>query len=111
MSDSEPPQTVLEKRAAAQKWREQKAEQYRKALRSSVLGLEIVVFVLVGGAIGYYIDNNYGTAPWGFWVGGFFGDALNNFLVLCLLCPGQQKTKHRFLTPLPNGTRFSSGPH
>ena len=73
MSDSKPPQTVLEKRAAAQKWREQKAEQYRKALRSSVLGLEIVVFILVGGAIGYYIDKNHGTAPWGFWIGGFFG--------------------------------------
>lgn len=75
MTEPKPPQSILEKRAAAQKWREEKAEQYRKALRSSVLGLEIVVFVLVGGAIGYYVDNNYGTEPWGFWIGGLFGVA------------------------------------
>ena len=68
-------QTVLEKRAAAQKWREEKAAHYRKALRSSVLGLEIVFFILVGGGVGYYIDSLQGTAPWGFWIGSFFGVA------------------------------------
>ena len=73
MTDDKDQLTVLEKRAAAQKWREEKADQYRKALRSSVLGLEIMVFILVGGGIGYYIDKNYETAPWGFWIGGFFG--------------------------------------
>ena len=73
MTESENQQSVLEKRAAAQQWREEKGRQYRKALRSSVLGLEIVVFVLIGGGIGYYLDNNYGTAPWGFWIGSFFG--------------------------------------
>ena len=66
-------QSVLEKRAAAQKWREEKADQYRKALRSSVLGLEIMIFILMGGGIGYYIDKTYETSPWGFWIGGFIG--------------------------------------
>lgn len=75
MSKPEENQTILQKRAAAQKWREEKADQYRKALRSSVLGLEIVVFILVGGGIGYYLDKNYGTEPWGFWIGSFFGVA------------------------------------
>ena len=75
MTDSDTPQSVLEKRAAAQKWREEKADQYRKALRSSVLGLEIVVFILVGGGLGYYVDNKYGTTPWAFWTGSFFGVA------------------------------------
>lgn len=65
--------TVLEKRAAAQQWREEKASQYRKALRSSVLGLEIMIFILMGGGIGYYIDKQYETGPWAFWVGSFIG--------------------------------------
>ena len=73
MTDDKEPLTVLEKRAAAQKWREEKADQYRKALRSSVLGLEIMIFILMGGGIGYWVDKNYETAPWGFWLGGFIG--------------------------------------
>jgi F0F1-type ATP synthase assembly protein I len=73
MSDDKEKLTVLEKRAAAQKWREEKADQYRKALRSSVLGLEIMIFILMGGGIGYYIDKHYETTPWAFWIGSFIG--------------------------------------
>ena len=73
MTDEKHRLTVLEKRAAAQQWREEKAVQYRRALRSSVMGLEIMIFILMGGGIGYYIDKTYDTAPWGFWIGGFFG--------------------------------------
>lgn len=73
MSEDKDQLTVLERRAAAQRWREEKATQYRKALRSSVLGLEIMIFVLMGGGIGYYIDNQYETTPWAFWIGSFIG--------------------------------------
>ena len=59
MSDEKKEMSVLEKRAAAQQWREEKAEQYRKALKSSVLGLEIMVFILMGGGIGYWLDQSH----------------------------------------------------
>ena len=73
MSDNKKEMSVLEKRAAAQRWREEKADQYRKALKSSVLGLEIMIFILMGGGIGYWLDQTYETAPWGFGIGSFVG--------------------------------------
>jgi ATP synthase protein I len=37
---------------------------YRELGRYSALGLELAISVLVGVAIGYYLDKWLGTAPW-----------------------------------------------
>jgi len=37
---------------------------FRELGRYSALGLEMAISVLIGGAIGYYLDKWLGTGPW-----------------------------------------------
>lgn len=39
----------------------------------STVGFSFVLAIVIGVAAGYYIDNHFGTKPWGFLIGFAFG--------------------------------------
>lgn len=56
------------------------------------ISTELVVAVLVGGAIGHFIDNRLGSTPWLLILGLFFGSAagvLNSYRVMVRLGANQ----------------------
>ena len=53
----------------AERWRQDKAKAYREYIRTSAIGLEVGLSIVVGLAIGYFIEKHYQIAPWGI-VGG-----------------------------------------
>ncbi|MEI6791571.1 MAG: AtpZ/AtpI family protein [Myxococcaceae bacterium] len=48
---------------------------YRDYLKTSVLGLEIGLSILVGGGLGYLTERYFDISPWGLIIGAGFGVA------------------------------------
>jgi F0F1-type ATP synthase assembly protein I len=53
--------------------RQQKINTIRTIGALSTVGLSFVLAIVIGVAAGYYIDNHFGTKPWGFLIGFVFG--------------------------------------
>jgi ATP synthase protein I len=60
---SEPPPTE----------RQKKIDTIRTIGALSTVGISFVLAIVIGVAAGYYIDNHFGTKPWGFLIGFVFG--------------------------------------
>ncbi|MCH7806179.1 MAG: AtpZ/AtpI family protein [Proteobacteria bacterium] len=61
-----------EKQASTRKYKQKGDRDVSKAYR---IGLELVLAVMVGGAIGWYLDKRLGTTPWLFVIFFFLGVA------------------------------------
>lgn len=53
--------------------RQKKISAIRTIGALSTVGFSFVLAIVIGVAAGYYIDNHFGTKPWGFLVGFGFG--------------------------------------
>lgn len=53
--------------------RQQKINTIRTIGALSTVGLSFVLAIVIGVAAGYYVDNHFGTKPWGFLIGFLFG--------------------------------------
>ncbi len=53
--------------------RQQKINTIRTIGALSTVGFSFVLAIVIGVAAGYYIDNHFGTKPWGFLIGFAFG--------------------------------------
>jgi F0F1-type ATP synthase assembly protein I len=62
MSDQPPPSD-----------RQKKIDTIRTIGALSTVGFSFVLAIVIGVAAGYYVDNHFGTKPWGFLVGFVFG--------------------------------------
>jgi ATP synthase protein I len=69
--------------------RQKKIDTIRTIGALSTVGLSFVLAIVIGVAAGYYIDNHFGTGPWGFLIGFFLGLAAGVLNVV--------RTSRRFL--------------
>ena len=53
--------------------RQKKIDAIRTIGALSTVGFSFVLAIVIGVAAGYYIDNHFGTKPWGFLIGFVFG--------------------------------------
>lgn len=53
--------------------RQKKIDTIRTIGALSTVGFSFVLAIVIGVAAGYYIDNHFGTKPWGFLIGFVFG--------------------------------------
>ena len=53
--------------------RQKKINAIRTIGALSTVGFSFVLAIVIGVAAGYYIDNHFGTKPWGFLIGFVFG--------------------------------------
>jgi len=53
--------------------RQQKINTIRTIGALSTVGFSFVLAIVIGVAAGYYIDNHFGTKPWGFLIGFVLG--------------------------------------
>jgi len=53
--------------------RQQKINTIKTIGALSTVGMSFVLAIVLGVAAGYYIDNHFGTKPWGFLIGFVFG--------------------------------------
>jgi F0F1-type ATP synthase assembly protein I len=53
--------------------RQKKIDTIRTIGALSTVGFSFVLAIVIGVAAGYYVDNHFGTKPWGFLVGFVFG--------------------------------------
>ena len=63
MADEQPPASD----------RQRKIDTIRTIGALSTVGFSFVLAIVIGVAAGYWIDNRFGTKPWGFLVGFVFG--------------------------------------
>jgi len=49
--------------------------------QASIMGVELVAAILTWGAIGWFIDDRFGTGPWGIAIGALIGNAAGLYLV------------------------------
>lgn len=54
-------------------WRKDQAEAYRTYIRTSAVGLEFGLSIVVGITLGYFFDRYFHTAPYGLLVGVVIG--------------------------------------
>jgi ATP synthase protein I len=50
-------------------WRKNQVETYREYVRTSAVGLEFGLSIVVGSLLGYFADRYFNTAPYGLIVG------------------------------------------
>ncbi|MCL1889851.1 MAG: AtpZ/AtpI family protein [Desulfovibrionaceae bacterium] len=77
-----------------EKRRGQRSGLWGTAGRASVLGLHLVSGMLVGGALGYFLDKYLGTGPWlklVFFILGLGAGARNIYLDLKLILREQEE--------------------
>lgn len=58
-------ETPLERRQRVRREAKEAGEQYRLYLRTSVHGLEIGIFIVVGALFGMWLDREFDLEPWG----------------------------------------------
>lgn len=49
--------------------KDQTRENLRFLARVSSMGLAMVLAIVLGLGVGYWVDRKFGTAPWGFFIG------------------------------------------
>ncbi len=54
-------------------WQKHQAEAYRTYLRTSAVGLEFGLSIVVGALLGYFADKYFDSAPWGLLIGVIIG--------------------------------------
>jgi F0F1-type ATP synthase assembly protein I len=57
-------------RKEASEWRKEKADAYKDYIKTSAVGLEVGLSIVVGISAGFFVDRYFHCEPWGI-VGGF----------------------------------------
>lgn len=60
-------------RKEASQWRQEKANAYKDYIKTSAVGLEVGLSIVVGISAGFFIDRYFGWEPWGMLVGFVLG--------------------------------------
>lgn len=63
----------LERLNKLKSWRKDQADAYRTYIRTSAVGLEFGLSIVVGITVGYFFDRYFHTAPYGLLVGVVIG--------------------------------------
>ncbi len=62
-------------RKRGQNWRKEKADAYKSYVKTSAVGLEVGLSLLVGVSLGFWLDRWLGIEPWGILLGTLVGAA------------------------------------
>ena len=54
-------------------WRQKRAEAYRSYIKTSAVGLEFGLAIVIGTGLGYAVDRYFATSPYGVIVGAIVG--------------------------------------
>lgn len=66
-------ETPLERRMRRHRQAQEKGKAYRELMQAQVGAMEVGLSVVVGTLLGYWVDRNYETTPWGLFVGLMLG--------------------------------------
>ncbi|MFZ9888525.1 MAG: AtpZ/AtpI family protein [Myxococcota bacterium] len=66
-------ETPLERRMRRHRQAQEKGKAYRELMQAQVGAMEVGLSVVVGTLLGYWVDRNYETTPWGLFVGLLLG--------------------------------------
>jgi ATP synthase protein I len=65
--------SALERRLARQKHYQTRAREWRNGTKQSIQGAEVGLSVVVGALLGFVVDKNFDSMPWGTLIGLGFG--------------------------------------